>query len=103
LLLGGSMVYNGAITPEQLTSFMFYVQVHWATAVAATFGVCSCTVFEQWIGVLLSQHVCAFRAAGDEGNSSSALVKGLSLVCPAQLLGNDVLKCCLLLCLCCSW
>lgn len=27
LLLGGSMVYNGAITPEQLTSFMFYVQV----------------------------------------------------------------------------
>lgn len=27
LLLGGSMVYGGAITPEQLTSFMFYVQV----------------------------------------------------------------------------
>jgi hypothetical protein len=27
LLLGGSMVYNGAITAEQLTSFMFYVQV----------------------------------------------------------------------------
>lgn len=27
LLLGGSMVYAGSITPEQLTSFMFYVQV----------------------------------------------------------------------------
>lgn len=27
LLLGGGMVYAGSITPEQLTSFMFYVQV----------------------------------------------------------------------------
>jgi ABC-type multidrug transport system fused ATPase/permease subunit len=27
LLLGGSMVLNGSITPEQLTSFMFYVQL----------------------------------------------------------------------------
>lgn len=26
-LLGGCMVYQGAITPEQLTSFMFYVQM----------------------------------------------------------------------------
>lgn len=27
LLLGGSMVYAGSISAEQLTSFMFYVQV----------------------------------------------------------------------------
>jgi hypothetical protein len=27
LLVGGTMVANGLITPEQLTSFMFYVQV----------------------------------------------------------------------------
>lgn len=27
LLLGGSMVLKGSITPEQLTSFMFYVQL----------------------------------------------------------------------------
>lgn len=34
LLLGGSMVYQGLITAEQLTSFMFYVQLVTASSLA---------------------------------------------------------------------
>lgn len=34
MLLGGSMVYQGFITAEQLTSFMFYVQLVTASSLA---------------------------------------------------------------------
>jgi ATP-binding cassette subfamily B (MDR/TAP) protein 9 len=48
LLLGGSMVYAGTISAEQLTSFMFYVQLVTASSLAvcdqygAIMEVCVC-------------------------------------------------------------
>jgi hypothetical protein len=42
LLLGGSMVYNGAITAEQLTSFMFYVQVRGGGCVQDSTSAAAC-------------------------------------------------------------
>jgi hypothetical protein len=41
---------------------------------------------------------CPVRTAGDEGNSSSKIVYGVSMLYVACLLGDRVV-----LCLCCSW
>jgi hypothetical protein len=95
LLLGGSMVANGLITPEQLTSFMFYVQVSggvvcWGGGITA--GAC-CTV----LLVGLVQHRSASSPTPSCSPCSPCVVPG---PCAVQ---SVTAQCCLgLTLICCS-
>jgi hypothetical protein len=67
-LLGGSMVYQGAISAEQLTSFMFYVQMVTSSSLAVCdqYGAVMEVRVARWLLLLLVMSLYGSRqtAAG---------------------------------------